>query len=79
MNFLDPQLTEDGKPYGPARYKNIVKERYYIAKNGHISYEATGKMTPLEREYIKQFIVDDAKAFQEQIDKMKENKNTPKK
>ena len=55
MNFLDPQLTEDGKNYGPVRYKHIVKERYYIAKNSHISYEDTGKMTPLERDYIKQF------------------------
>ena len=25
-NFLDPQLSNDGTPYGPKRYKEIVKE-----------------------------------------------------
>ena len=24
-------MTEDGRPYGPQRYKEIVKERYYIS------------------------------------------------
>ena len=60
MSFLDPLTTESGEPYGPARYKEIVEERFYIAKKGHISYESTGKMTPTERDYIRHFIIEDA-------------------
>ena len=59
MNFLDPQLTNDGKPYGPERYKVISRERYFISKNANISYGDTGEMSPTERKYILQFIIDD--------------------
>ena len=58
-NFLDPQLTEDGQPYGPFRYKQIVNERYLIAKHGNISYADTSNITPLERQYILEFITDE--------------------
>lgn len=59
QNFLDPQLTDDGQPYGPTRYKEIVKERYLISKNINTSYNDSGELTPLERTYILQFIMDD--------------------
>lgn len=74
MNFLDPAQTEDGKPYGPIRYRELVKERYVIAKNINTSYLDTGKMTPIERKYILQFLHEEAKKHQEMIDAMK-NKN----
>ena len=74
MNFLDQQQTEDGQPYGPVRYKEIVEERFYIAKHGRISYADTGKMTPTERDFIKQFILDDAKHTQEMIDEMQQSR-----
>lgn len=61
MSFLDQQYDEKGKPLGPEKYKEIVKERYFIAKHSHISYDDTGKMTPRERDYIQEFIVDDLK------------------
>ena len=73
LNFLDPQSTKDGKPYGPYRYKNIVKERYYISKNTNISYTDTGNMTPLEREYIMEFVTDDLKKTKEMLDKNMNN------
>ena len=69
MNFLDPQLTSDGKPYGPERYKTIVKEKYYISKNINTSYKDIGDITPTEREYLLQFIEDDLKRTKETIDK----------
>lgn len=69
LNFLDQQYDSNGKPLGPERYKEIVKERYYIAKHGNISYADTGKMTPVERDYIREFIEDDLKRQKEYIDK----------
>ena len=69
LNFLDQQYDENGNPRGPERYKEIVKERYYIAKHGNISYEDTGKMTPVERDYITEFIEADLKRQKEYIEK----------
>ena len=58
-SFLDPQLTSDGKPYGPIRYKNIVRERYEISKRMNTSYNELGEITPREREYLLEFIKKD--------------------
>lgn len=71
-NFFDPRLTSDGKPYGPQRYKQIVKERYLISKHTHIGYEETLHITPTERAYLLQFIIDDLKFEQEKINEMKQ-------
>lgn len=56
MNFLDPRLTSDGKPYGPIRYEEIVEECYAISKRIHTSYNDLKQITPLERTYLLQFI-----------------------
>lgn len=56
MNFLDPALTSDGKPYGPYRYEQIVEECYAISKRIHTSYNDIKQITPLERTYLLQFI-----------------------
>lgn len=58
---MGPQLTKDGKPYGPIRYKQIVKDRYWISKNINTSYKDVGQMTPIEREYLLEFISDEIK------------------
>lgn len=72
MNFLDPQLTNDGKPYGPFRYKEIVKERWFISKNINTSYNDLGKITPRERDYLLEFIVDEQKRTEEYIKKQRQ-------
>lgn len=72
MSFLDPQLTKDGKPWGPERYKAIVKERYLISKNLNTSYKDIGDITPLEREYLLQFIDEDLKRTKDMLDKQME-------
>ena len=49
QNFLDPKLTKDGKPYGPERYKSLVKNLYIISKNTYTSYtDLRDKITPSE-------------------------------
>lgn len=73
MSFLDQQFDEKGNPLGPIRYKNIVRERFDITKHTHISYNDTGKMTPLEREYILQFIIEDKTKQKEDLEKLKQH------
>ena len=70
LSFLDPQKTEDGSPYGPARYKEIVKERWYISKHLHTSYVDVGKITPLERLYLLQFIKESSDAERDYIENL---------
>lgn len=74
MSFLDQQWNEDGTPYGPTRYKDLVHRRYFISKHSNISYADTGKMTPVERDYIEEFIRDELKEQQKIIDNMGRNR-----
>lgn len=74
QNFLDPQLTSDGKPFGPYRYKQIVKECYLISKNSNTSYTDVMKITPQERNYILEFIEGEARRNQELMEKSKHKK-----
>lgn len=72
MSSLDPQTTSDGQPYGPIKYKEIVKERWLIAKNSNIPYSDTENMTPTERYYILEFIAEEVKKTNEAIEKRKQ-------
>ena len=71
MNFLDPELTSDGKPYSIFRLKDIVQERYYISRNMNTSYADTGNITPLERDHLLQFLYDDLKFQSDEINRIK--------
>ena len=65
LNFFDPpSISKEGEPYSKVRYRDIVKERYYIAKHGNIPYSDSAKMTPAERELIMHFILDDLQTQQ---------------
>lgn len=72
---MDPQLTDDGKPYGPWRYKQIVQECYIITKNTNTPYSDVLKMTPAERDLFIGFLSEDFKKQQEQLDKAKQGNN----
>lgn len=72
LNFLDPQKTEDGKPYAPLRYEELVKECYLISKNLNTSYIDVLKITPVERKYLIKFLIQEAKHNQEMIEKSRE-------
>ena len=69
-------MTDKGKPYGPWRYKNIVKECYIITKNTNTPYSDILSMTPTERELMIEFLSEDFKKQQENIEQAKKNKNT---
>ena len=64
MNFLDP-LTKNGKPYGPIRFREISKECYLISKHTHTSYNDVLQITPMERKFLLEFLVEEAKQEKE--------------
>jgi hypothetical protein len=67
---LDPQLTDDPRLAG-IRYKDIVRERYIISKHTNTSYDDSLYITPLERRYLLEFIMDELKRQKEMYDKAK--------
>ena len=71
QSFLTPLLTEDGRPYGPIRYEQIVKECYLISKHINTSYGEVLDITPMERQMLLKDIADDLKKQNEQIEKIK--------
>ena len=52
-------------------YKQLVKERYLISKHTNTSYNETAWITPVERQYIFEFITDELQKQKEAYDKMK--------
>ena len=65
QNFLDPALTSDGKPYGPYRFKEIVKQCYIISTKCNTSYTYLLEITPRERDYLFEFIMDEVRETEE--------------
>ena len=74
LSFLDPQKAENGEPYGPFRYKEIAKERYLISKHINTSYTDLGKVTPTERRYLLEFVIESSQAEKDLFDKIRERK-----
>lgn len=54
-------------------YKDLVHQRYLISKHLNTSYMDTLKITPLERQYIFEFITEQIKKEKEAYDKAIEN------
>lgn len=71
---MDPAMTKDGKPYGPFRYKEIVKERYIISKYCNTSYTDLANVTPTERNYLLEFATEECDKAKEIAEEMKNKK-----
>lgn len=71
MNFFDPLLTSDGKPFGQEKFKEIVQERYLISKHTNTSYADTKDITPTERSLLLNFVVKDLEKQRDLIEKTK--------
>jgi hypothetical protein len=56
QSFLDPQTSNDGKAYGPKRYKEIVKECWFISDNLNTSYTDILDLSFQERFYLIELI-----------------------
>jgi hypothetical protein len=77
-SFLDPQTSKDGKPYGPARFKEIVKECWFISDQISTSYTDVLDMSVQERIYLGECIQEKLDATHKAIEDIK-NKNKAKK
>lgn len=73
-SFFDPKFNENGEPYGPERFKQIVKEQYLISKTINTSYLDLEKVTPQERTLLLRYIVEDNEKIMKKMSKNKENK-----
>lgn len=76
---MDPQSIKnpDGtkSPYGPIRFKEIIKERYLISKNLHTSYNDVGKITPAERTQLIQLLAEDIQNQKKLIEESRNKKD----
>jgi hypothetical protein len=70
-SFLDPQLSKDGTPYGPKRYKEIVKECWYVSDNLHTSYTDVLDLSYQERVYLIECINEKQEATKKAFDAIK--------
>ena len=55
-SFLDPLTSKDGTPYGPKRYKELVKECWYVSDNLHTSYTDVLDLAYQDRIFLINFI-----------------------
>ena len=69
-NFLDPLLTDDGRPYPLVVFNQLCKERYIISKFSNTSYKDTADLTPREREFIIGEIVKEIKEKNEILNRV---------
>lgn len=69
--FFDPPLTSDGKNYAQERFREIVKERYLISKNCNTSYSDLADVTPLERNYLLELIIDELQKKKKMIEEQR--------
>lgn len=74
MNFLDPVWTNDGRLYAPVRFKEIIRELFEISKRINTSYNDLQKITPIERKYLLEFILEDNERQNRLIEESKHKK-----
>ena len=78
VNFLDPKWTRDDDgnevPYGPTRLKELIRQNYLISKNCSTSYNDVLSLTPIERDYLIEFIIQEADEAKRMIKESKERR-----
>lgn len=67
-------MTKDGKPYGPIRYREIVRECYLISKYCNTSYSDLLHITPTERTLLLEFIAEQVKKEREAMEEAQANR-----
>lgn len=72
-NFLDPPQSSDGTAYGPKRYKEIVKECWYISDNTHTSYTDVLDLACQDRVYLIECINEKREATLQAFDEANRN------
>jgi len=65
-------MSKDGTPYGPKRYKELVRECWYISDQLHTSYSDVLDLSYQERIFLIECIADKQQATQKAIATMQE-------
>ena len=73
-SFLDPQLSKDGSAYGPKRYKELVKECWYVSDNLHTSYTDVLNLAYQDRVYLIECINEKKSATAEAMAELQRNR-----
>ena len=71
-SFSVQELTINGNDYSVERFKQIVQERYIISKRSNTSYTDVGKISPVERQYLLDIIIDEINREKERIEQQKQ-------
>ena len=71
-SFSVQGLTINGNDYSVERFKQIVQERYIISKRSNTSYTDVGKISPVERQYLLDIIIDEINREKERIEQQKQ-------
>ena len=79
QSFLEPQTYKDGTAYGPKRYKEIVKECWYISDQLHTSYTDILDISYQERLYLIECINDKQTATEKAVAALQQKLETKKK
>lgn len=74
QSFLDPQLSKDGKPYGPKRYKEIVQECWYISSTLNTSYTDVLDLAFQDRVYLIELINKRAETENKKLEELKNSR-----
>lgn len=77
-SFLDPQTYSDGTPYGPKRFKEIVKECWFISDQTHTSYTDVLDLSVAERIYLIRFINEKIENTNKAIEENTQKRKKPK-
>lgn len=67
-SFLDPPTCNDGTPYGPKHYKELVKQCWYISDCTHTSYADVLDLAYVDRMYLIGFIQEKQEATRKAIE-----------
>lgn len=71
-------MSEDGTPYAPKRYRDLVRECWYISDNLHTSYTDVLDLSVAERNYLIKFIREKQEATREALEAAKAKNATHK-
>ena len=78
LSFLDPPQSKDGRPYGPQRYREIVRECWYISDQTNTSYADILDLSFTERSFLIQFIAEKQEATKKAIEEARQRNQSSK-
>lgn len=73
--FLDPQTSKDGQPYGPKQFKSLVQECWFLSDQLHTSYVDLLDISVAERRLLLQYVTRKIEDTQKEIERATNTQN----